>query len=117
MTDSPSLFPDEPKRDAPLGEHAYARRTDPETSWEAARSVSKKLRETQTAVLTFLRQYGPMTDEKLVAEYALLHATPSQSPSGLRTRRGELVRQGLVRDTGRREKLRSGSSGNVWEAS
>lgn len=92
--------------------HAVARSTDPGTSWEAARSITpEKLRESQQVVLMALRGLGPMTDERLcwhLAEYL--------SPSGARSRRSELVAMGLVRDSGRKDVLRSGRRAIVWEA-
>lgn len=92
---------------------AVARSTDPPTSWAAAKSLGD-LRESQSAVLAFLREHGPMTDEQLVARY---DREPRQSPSGLRTRRKELVEDfDLVVDTGRKEKLLSGRQAIVWEA-
>jgi hypothetical protein len=90
-----------------------ARRSDPETSWQAARSVDPlKLRATQREILWVLRNWGPLTDE----EIAVLVGPDSQSPSGLRTRRRELVDAGLVVDTGRRRKSRSGRAMIVWAA-
>ncbi len=53
----------------------------------------------QNAVRDFLQRRGPLTDAELVALYpadtlAVLRAT--QTPSGLRTRRQELVVKGYV---------------------
>lgn len=92
--------------------HAVARRTDPWSSHEAAASVTK-VRESQKAVLEALTILGPMTDEELAHQYG---GTPQQSPSGLRTRRSELVELGKVRDSGQRRVLRSGRRAIVWEA-
>lgn len=73
---------------------AHARTTDPATSHEAARSV-KAFRPRWEAILDLFRQYGPMTDEQLADRYgdrlARSGDIPHQSPSGLRTRRSELV--------------------------
>lgn len=92
--------------------HAVARRTDPSTSHAAAASISSsKLRSSQVAVLEWLREHGPATDEALVE----LYNGPDQSPSGLRTRRRELVEQRLVRDSGARQPLASGRMAIVWE--
>lgn len=79
---------------------AHARRTDPETSHAAARSVTD-LTAKQTAVLTLLRDFGPLTDLELVEKYGTAAqgfpgVFPRQSTSGLRTRRHELVDRGLV---------------------
>jgi hypothetical protein len=92
-------------------EHAVARRTDPGTSHEAARSVDR-IRETQQAVLDVLHRYGPCSDEKIFA----LMRPGLMSPSGARTRRKELNEKGKVRDTGHRAKTASGRNTIIWEA-
>lgn len=96
------------------------RKTDPETSVEAAASVQAKLRASQLAVLLVLGKY-PMgaTDTELVASYqkAMLYheLIPMQSESGIRTRRKELVERGLVMDTGDRDYLPSGRRSIRWK--
>lgn len=97
-----------------VGQHAArARSTDPATSWEAARSISD-LTERQKAV-AFMFIGNPMADHELVAEYSKVMHLPYQSPSGLRTRRSELVRAGILKDSGRRTETPSGRSAIVWE--
>lgn len=100
------------------GERAFARRSDPPTSHEAAGSLpSDKLRASQQAVLTILRTHGPACDTDLVRLYQRLSAGgryPQQSESGIRTRRKELVAKGLVVDTGRRTLTVSGRRTVVW---
>jgi hypothetical protein len=92
-------------------DRAHARRTDPATSHEAAESLSSdRLRASQNAVLAFLRRHGAMTDIDLVERYDGL----AQSPSGLRTRRKELVARGLVVDTGSWVRTPSGRRATVW---
>lgn len=88
-----------------------ARTTDPDTSHQAAASLTD-VRESQRAVHRLLRVYGPTTDETLMrlANMTGLHI----SPSGLRTRRHELVALGLVHDTGVRVPLASGRMGICW---
>lgn len=98
-----------------VGPQAVARRTDPGTSWQAARSVDR-IRESQAQVLAILRRYGPMTDEEIASVAATWPEGTRQSPSGLRTRRAELVDLGVVKDSGLRGKTRSGRSTIVWEA-
>jgi len=90
----------------------YARITDPETSHEAAESVSN-ISETQERILNILKD-GPLTDEHLNMIYKTQVGYTSES--GIRSRRAELVERGLVRDSGMRQKLRSGRSAIVWEA-
>lgn len=95
-----------------MTDHAVARRTDPHTSWAAARSLDPEtLRASQSYVLGVIQDRGPMTDEDLV--YA---TSGTMSPSGTRTRRSELVSKGLVYDTGKRVILRSGRHAIVWAA-
>lgn len=95
---------------------ARARTTDPITSHEAAWSLSSEtLRASQEAVLAAMRSYGfPIDDAKLAEVYS---GDPPQSPSGLRTRRAELVDLGLVRDSGETTLLPSGRRAICWEVS
>ena len=73
---------------------ARARSADPDTSHAAAASLAPdKIRLSQHAVLRHLRRNGPMTDTELVDTF---DGKIFQSPSGLRTRRKELVDRGLV---------------------
>ena len=99
---------------------AKARTTDPSTSHAAAASITEDtLRESHTAVLGFLREYGPLTDVDLVIGYTDavgLGMYPRQSQSGIRSRRAELVAAGLVEDTGERTRLASGRQAIVWAA-
>ena len=95
-----------------------ARSTDPETSHVAAASITELTRKQQT-VLMVIHQEGPITDHALNCVYNdpfLRTWRPPQSESGLRTRRSELVRKGLVRDSGKRETLPSGRKAIIWEA-
>jgi hypothetical protein len=93
--------------------HAHARHGDPHTSHDVARSLSVgKLRDSQKAILSHFREYGPMTDTDLMQVYV---GAP-QSRSGLRTRRRELVDRGLIEDTGARKRLPTGRRAIVWRA-
>ena len=97
-----------------------SRSADPQTSADAARSVTS-LRPKQEAVLKVFKGYGPMTQEQLVNVYGGGYAPhdselPSQSESGIRTRCSELAAIGLVRDTGERRKMSTGRMAIVWEA-
>ena len=91
-------------------ETAHARKSDPETSHEAAESV--EVVKNQLYVLAAFSQICPCTDKTLVATYQRL-SEHTQSDSGIRTRRKELVRKGIVRwtgdwvrgDTNRRERV------------
>lgn len=102
----------------PLATEARARRTDPGTSHVAAKSLGD-LRPKQVAVHSALTALGPATDTHL-AEFYFEQADafarwPMQSSSGIRTRRRELTDAGLVVDTGKRRKLRSGRRAIVWQ--
>ena len=71
-----------------------ARRDNPETSWQAARSISREaMSYSQMIVQYHLAAYGPMTDEQIKASIP-----PRVSPSRARTARHELVGLGLVTD-------------------
>jgi hypothetical protein len=88
-----------------------ARTTDPETSHEAAMSVTN-ITPLKQEILQ--RLMTPMTDTDL---YETLR-TGSRlivTESGVRSRRSELVQAGLVRDTGARQKLKTGRNAIVWE--
>lgn len=107
--DAPSLFDvlTEPR----------ARRTDPTTSHAAAKSVRNQT-ETHDRVLELLETFGDATDEDLFTYWRQmrdLHDWPAISPSGLRSRRSELVELGLVVDTGRRGTTASGRACIIWD--
>jgi len=102
---------------------AYARGTGPETSHQAAKSLSSDtLRRSQYAVLSVLcgALDGSATDEELVGEYSVRCVKPSwniarQSDSGIRTRRKELVSQGLVENSGKKVRSVTGRMMIVWQ--
>jgi hypothetical protein len=85
-------------------EVAHARRGDPVTSHEAARSLkSEEIRRSQLAVLRLFERFGQMYDAQFIDRYQTVQTTwelPTQSVSGLRTRRSELVAKGLLEDSG-----------------
>lgn len=90
---------------------AVARATDPDTSWSAAQSIrAERIRASQAAILAILRTHGPLTDEGIWPH------VDGQSLSGARTRRSELVAQGLVEDSGRRALTAAGRRSIVWRA-
>lgn len=84
-------------------ERARARNTDPEESHDAAASVTN-LTEKQEALLACLREANwPLSDPEIADYYrdtSIEMGHPPQSESGLRTRRSELVRKGLVEAAG-----------------
>lgn len=87
-----------------------ARSGDPETSHAAARTV-KNITELHKIILDRLEY--PSTDEYLFKCVSKLDDL-IVSPSGLRTRRAELVKLGKVEDSGETRTLASGRQGTVW---
>jgi len=99
---------------------AHARRTDPDTSHQAARSVTN-LGRTRDLIREILKEHGPQTDENLITLYKnkvlqndLWKSYKMASDSGIRTRRKELVSLGFVRMIDKEGKTRSGNSSIRW---
>lgn len=76
---------------------AFARRTDPGTSWEAAREMMPQLRKLQREVLQFAFEISArgFTDDQMNAFFGTNGST-------YRTRRSELTGIGYIADTGAR---------------
>jgi hypothetical protein len=91
----------------PVSTTTRARVTDPATSHEAARSVQAPEDKRDRIVWLFEQvrhptghsQWSP-TDNELLANYLAAFGPASISPSGLRTRRHELVAAGVLRFAG-----------------
>lgn len=94
-----------------------ARRNDPETSKQAAASVTN-LGRTRDAIIKILKDYGPRTDDQIWLIYSGLFdkgaQIPRVSPSGLRSRRAELLTLGFVVDSGKRARTPSNRWAAVW---
>jgi len=61
------------------------------------------------------QRFGPMYDQSLVQQYQDHgEGYPQQSESGIRTRRRELVDQGVLEDSGEKVVLQSGRKSIVW---
>jgi hypothetical protein len=93
-----------------------ARTTDPQTSHDAADSV-RRVSDTQAAILMLLRA-TPMCDEKLIAEYRRWERAdnyPAASDQGIRSRRAELVKMGLVTPAPYKELMTTNRYGQVWQ--
>jgi len=86
---------------------AYARNTDPGTSHEAAAKVTPKLRKLQQEVLDIFQRHRRLTDLDL-------QEVTYTAGSTYRTRRSELVKMGLLRNSGDR-KHQAGANRIVWE--
>ena len=88
---------------------AHARRTDPETSREAADSITgHRISRLHGDILNTLLVYGPMTDERLCSLYG-------DSPSSVRSRRAELVAMGYVRQHKNFGQTKRGRRAILWE--
>jgi hypothetical protein len=95
---------------------AYARNTDPIESHLAAASLDHfTLSKVETAIYKLLEI--SMTDEELVHAYrrnAELGLFPFHSDSGIRTRRNQLYKRGLLRVKGVTMN-RNGKQVRIWE--
>ena len=97
-------------------DRAHARHSHPETSHEAAQSITpKKKKAVQEAIYMVLSYYGPMCHTDLIIRYREA-GHPWQSDQGIRSRCSELRDQGRVIDTGKRVFLPSGIRSTVWAA-
>jgi len=91
--------------DLPLFAHVPARRSDPETSKEAARSVNTTMLE--ACVYGALKAHGPMTSFEVadILRLSLVTVSPRFAP---------LRDKGLIKDTGRRKTGESGRGRTIW---
>lgn len=78
-------------------------------SLEASDAIRPKAGRLRERVLAHLRAHGGATDDEI-------QAALDMPPSTQRPRRVELVRAGLVRDSGEKRKTRSGRRAAVWVA-
>ena len=86
---------------------AKSRHSSPDTSRQGPDPL--RMTENRSSVLKTLSR-RPLTDIELVQAMS-----SKMSPSGTRTRRSELVRMGLVKDSGRRKPGPTGRTHIVWE--
>lgn len=93
-------------------ERAVARGMDPETAHAAAASV-EDLTEKQLEVYGLLLGNGPLTHQQMIEKAE--EQGVRQSTSGIRTRCEELVRIGLVEDSGERGMTKSNRETIVWQ--
>ena len=91
-----------------MNQNPYSRATDPKTSKQGPSSY--RMNQSRSDVLKTIK-LRPLTDIELVQA-----VSDKMSASGARTRRAELVRMGLVKDSGKRRKSDSKRSHVVWEA-
>ena len=90
------------------GGHRGARTTDPQTSLDAAMSVTDPARRTvYAAILNSIREHGPLTDWQL-AKYVSLRVGLAIIPTSVGVRRGEMRNMGLLADSGHRGPTETG---------
>lgn len=82
-------------------------------------ALLSEVRKSQLSVLNVLkrRPVQGFTDEELIYSYRLQAAAgrvPRQSESGIRTRRAELVKLGLVVPTGEKRSMSTGGEGRIF---
>jgi Fe2+ or Zn2+ uptake regulation protein len=80
---------------------ATARRTDPETSHEAAQRITAKLSQLQARVLVAVAEFGE--HGATAREVETLDAFADCGPSTVRKRLSELSKAGKLHDAGRRD--------------
>ncbi len=101
------MYPDPPPFD-PGKAFLNVRTDDPDTSHEAAKRIRETDRESVLAAYRAVYPNGLTTDEFVVQICPDLHMKRAES---LRKRRSDLVRDGVLRDTGER---RNGQAVYAW---
>jgi len=107
-----------PLSDVPGPSGRSYRTGDPDTSQAAAQAVNiRHAKSLQWWILRWLGSPLQSDDDRthLGVHAGLRHVQPSPTESGCRTRLNELVKAGLVRDTGRRAVLPTGRKAVVWD--
>lgn len=94
---------------------AYARTADPETSHEAAGSISGQVIREQTArILAILDAKVMATDEQIYREYVKRYKRVHSAQS-VRSRRAELTKHGRVEFSGRYGTTSRGGRSRMWQ--
>lgn len=92
----------------------HARKEDPQESHQAAASVKlENLGPVRDSIMKVLKTYKAGLRDEDISSYYRLRMYPPCSPSGLRSRRSELVRMGLVEKCGV-GKTTSGRNCAIW---
>ncbi len=91
-----------------------ARASDPDTSHDAADSVSKPRKGELQETIRMLLGRRPMTDEEIYEILTGPEFGMMLTPSGTRTRRSELVNLGRVQYSGVKTRISSGRQARVW---
>lgn len=103
------------------GDSPRARIDDPETSHEAADSISKKAREdsAREVLVILAAARGPLTAEAIFEHHEarafIGQAERTYSPSRIRTGLSQLVDAGQVQSAPERGKTKTGRSAQTWE--
>ncbi len=95
-----------------------ARLTDPPTSRAAVPARVKRERQ-KLAILSLLRDVGPMTDHELTWQYdrkRTANGWPATRSDSVRKRRAELKNEGRVYDTGTVSGFAGSPASIVWAA-
>ncbi|OAZ40916.1 hypothetical protein A9Z40_02960 [Microbacterium arborescens] len=95
-----------------------ARLTDPHTSHNATPARPKREQQ-KLAILSLLREVGPMTDHELTWQYDRKRARngwPATRSDSVRKRRAELKNEGRVYDTGHVSGFAGSPASIVWAA-
>jgi hypothetical protein len=74
---------------------------------------------TKSTVLSILKDIGPVTDEEMIAEYEIRCFTTGEVIpvySGIRSRRADLVKAGLVVSSGYKRNVTRGHAAQKWAA-
>lgn len=100
-----------PKLQAPK---IRTRGSDPDTSFHAALSITSESTRFLYRDIYYVLNRGSKTDEELITTFRTMGR--SYTPSGVRSRRAELVVAGWVIDSGKRRLLKTGRKGIVWKA-
>lgn len=98
----------------PAPEIAHARKADRPTSKQAAASV-KGISPLKQRILKMFRLAGWLTDEQLIDTYRKIYGEASlSSDQSIRSRRSDLVRDGLLKDSGAVKPSKRGNDSTVW---
>ena len=95
-----------------LFDEPTARASDPATSKAAAVSAAPHAESIRRAVQWALAGGDARTDESIIDSVRVLF--PRATESGIRTRRSELVKAGLVVDSGERGQTKTGRESIKW---
>lgn len=94
------------------GEIGAFRRDGPDSMLAGAMAIAPALKTIRGRVLSLFEQHRRLTDEEMVEHYATLWGASDYRSLG--TRRNELVKQGVVGDSGDRKRSSHGVNVIIW---